>query len=288
MTTVNEIVSPSTSNEGNANNLKLEFNALIRLIPKFNSESRELYSFLTGCEDALGLAAEDQKGYIFKYIKVQITGNARKILENKIVENWSELKTHLLSLYKESNNTLGLYRALINAKQNKYTVRQYEQYMETLSRKLGSDAKDSTQTPEQLQFIHDYIENKVILNIFINGLNPELCSYVNNCHPKTLSEAANFAQHEEARLLNLKKYNRSDFSNRNLMSINTGQVKCNICKRVGHTDSQCYFRNKNEKKNRVNHNNNEEKDNVITCFKCKKTGHIAKNCNNTENKNFRQ
>lgn len=272
---------PETSNQ--IINPTVDINTLLKLIPKFNSDSSELYAFLNGCDDAMSLASSSQQDFIFKYIKVQITGNARVILENKVIENWLQLKEQLKKLYKDTNSTLGLYRELINSRQENRTVRQYEQHMETMSRRLGSDAKEDLKEADvkDIHVIHNYIENKIILNIFINGLKSELGNYVNNCRPTTLAEAARYAQHEESRLANQIRTPRQDFTNKNLVRINFGQTKCNNCNKVGHLEKNCFskktFANKDISKSY-------EK---FKCFKCGKAGHIAKNCY-TQDKNTKQ
>ena len=72
----------------------------------------------------------------------------------------------------------------------------------------------------------------------------------------------------------------------------TGRKFCSICKKTGHTDSECYFR-KNGNTRKENHrkstgqgpkpsgganNVNNQKESQIICHRCGGSGHIARQC----------
>ncbi|XP_037958961.1 uncharacterized protein LOC119688351 [Teleopsis dalmanni] len=151
--------------------------------------------------------------------KARISGNAILILENKVIDSWNELKTQLKQNYKDSDSTLALYRQLISTRQGGRTVRQFQLFMDTMSRKLGTDAKIETQDASVREAVYNNIETKIVLNAFINGLDGEIGQYVNNCRPQSLSEAGRFAQDEEFRI----SYRQSVRRN---FSVKVTQIKC--------------------------------------------------------------
>jgi len=68
---------------------------------------------------------------------------------------------------------------------------------------------------------------------------------------------------------------------------NAESPKCSNCNKLGHVASRCYL--KDRKDTRVNQlavkNENREKNNDVTCYKCQGKGHIARYCRKPR-KNF--
>ena len=107
----------------------------------------------------------------------------------------------------------------------------------------------------------DFIINYTQRLCFVNGLSDDkIQMIVKSRNFANFNEMAELALSEESAIES--RMGKFRFAN---------DEQCRICKKVGHDENKCFFRKQVLKIG-------DEKKSEVTCYKCKKKGHINPNC----------
>jgi hypothetical protein len=245
-----------------------------RMISRFDGDKSTLYEFIENCNEANKLLNSNARKILFSIIKTRISGNARALIHNRELNNWDELKKHLLEFYSEKR-TMGQWQLELNScKQGIHeSVLSFSNRIENiyinLTRCLNTDL-----TTDAKEACLDLLGDEA-LNVFISGLIEPLSLIVKTQKPAELEDAIALALNEEQQLKSkneIRKFqnvssnsnsinyykpkNSSNFSNPrikiepNISNVNYRQQRfCNFCKIPGHVIDECrkrqYFNNQN-------------------------------------------
>lgn len=254
----------------------LSLDTLIKFVPKFDGNRKELYPFLNDCDAAIELCPETLKETLLKYIIHSIKGNARYLISNGQFETYSELRSFLIVTFGDNKHISQLEHELRSCRQRpNESIIDYIHRIETCTNNLiGNVRLSTTDSKEVTNGRIKQIEDNSLYT-FIFGLRPELSSAVRLSKPTNLSEATNFALDEDKFLRASKEFNSHFHSN------NNSQLFCNFCKRKGHSINNCrskpsQFNNNNNKTSLVRNIDSDQK--FKFCNYCKKKGHLIAEC----------
>ncbi|CAD7081692.1 unnamed protein product [Hermetia illucens] len=174
---VSQEVSPESSVTCN-----VSFHDLRSFIPVLEGKAEDAFNFINACEEAIKLAKGQMNDILFKYICMQLRGNAQTIILNEEFGSWSALKAKLIHVYAEPHSILQLQRELFSFKQNgNETVVQWQwQWLLSLHRRILTAGADQFSIGENL-FIQEQVRT-----VFINDLKEVVTMYVMTQKPKSL------------------------------------------------------------------------------------------------------
>lgn len=273
-----------------SNNISLDL--VVKLISEFDgNHKRDLHTFIESCNDAWTSVNENQKIFLFKFIKSRISGKASLIISSRQLKTWPELRDFLSENFAESKLFSQIQLELQSCIQHRdESVTNFTQRIErtysSLLRAVLADCNDDTRKG-QIELIR-----KMALNQFLIGIKPSISSCIRSQNPKTFEEASFHAANEE-KLVQYREMHQS-----------TTQIKnnCSYCKKSGHSSLNCYklrdnsnhqvnhFQSKNNRNNYNSNNNNSKSENSSShyekfCNYCKKSGHIISECRKREYNN---
>lgn len=245
----------------------IDLNLAERMINKYDGNKSNLHVFIDNCSNAFQLLKPSCRIPFVSIVLSKIEGNIRSTLLNRSFSSWEDLKSHLLENYSEKRTFAQWQLELNSCRQNfKETVTSYSGRIENCYIKLIKSL-DLKLTKEAREANVNLLKNQA-LNIFINGLQPQLHILLKSQKPNNFEEAVSIALSEEQEI----KSRMEMFSN------NRQGLQCFNCNKLGHSASNC--RNSNIRHMQSNNNNANR-----NCFRCGKPGHFAKYCNlNNDNK----
>ena len=233
-------------------------------------------------------------------IETKLTDNASIIVRNRNFDDWETLKTHLLDAYSEKRTTSQWQLELNSCRQShNESVLSYSNKIETCYMKLINSIHTSLAVDER-NIATNLIKNEA-LEVFLNGLNPQIALIVKSQKPITLENAISIAQQEEQ-----NQKSRQEIQKYQQIS-STNTKFCTYCNKAGHTSFNC--RNKQNFRHNHNHNvrhiNNFPKSNpgpsrqmnqnqnysnnqTKFCNYCKNQGHLINECRKREFNNSRK
>lgn len=257
------------------------------MLIKFDGTKSKLFEFIDNCDKANSVIKEDHKKLLFTLIETKLTDNARAIVRNRRFEKWSDLKVFLLDAYSERRTSSQWQLELNSCKQNlNEPVISYANKIENCYLKLINTLK-SNLTNSGREACVELLKEQA-LNVFISGLQKDLCILVKSQKPNSLEEAISIAQSEEQELKSKTEMNK--YQNYNS---NSNNKICNFCNKMGHTFNNCRKRNNNFQNQNIRHfSQNKNQNNYQSpkiCNYCKNKGHLINECRkrqfNAKNKN---
>lgn len=193
---------------------------------------------------------------------------------------WNSLKLDLKNRFAEVRSKLQVSQELntISQGQNE-DVRSFGSRVQTLLSQLNDIC--IVEAVRGSEVFVDKINSQTALIAFQEGLNPSIRLIVKAANCNSLRDSITRAAEEE---ILMKRHVPCDFSNKSNL------IKCQFCKKSGHTADKC-FRIQSNKKLTNNNNsqsfenstqsdsyNKSNKTNNINCAYCKKFGHHINNC----------
>lgn len=175
-----------------------------KLVPKLDSEGKELGSFLNIVRefDALSADIEVKKDFIKFIIKSKVDDSlARKLNLLDEIKNCNDLEKSLNKVLKPKRTTLQIQSDLIHEKQNNKKVKDFSAKIESLVAELSS-VRLSNVTDETFKKMINADADETGLNAFKIGLNDNLKPVVYAANPGTLAEAVQKAKDYESSLSN--------------------------------------------------------------------------------------
>ena len=235
---------------------------------------------------------EFDENSLIEMILLKLQDKAHDIFKYKKFKTYSSLNSELITQFKESRPVEYLQVELVRInQQHNEDVKSYAHRVEELVADLNSAciAREGEDCAEIIQRLN----SNTALKAFVDGLKSSLQLIIKSCRFTTLKEAVSKAIEEEATL----NYKLCSFSNTSSSPKNF-PIKCQICKRNGHSAESCYRRKPNNLENsqdttRTFENSNKStvvnstsqsykpyisNQHQVVCGYCKRIGHHIRNC----------
>lgn len=256
------------------------------LISTFEGKSQaDLREFISSCDYAFDNIDQGSKGSLLEAVLgVKIKGKALQAIQYKDIDSYEELRTLLRKLYGEKKslfslqNEFNLLRQKVGETVQSFGNRVENTLMELIEATLREERGETGKRVLQ-QFLR-----KQALEIFKEGLHEELRIIVKARNADQLEIAIREAMEEE-RLKESHKQLRSNNSN-SYKGRSSGRERdrrkwCRICKKEGHEDRDCRYRNRFSQDNRENRNQETARP---KCYICNLYGHYARDCRKRYNR----
>lgn len=278
----NNIIA-SSSNQSTNNEIQLSF--LTKFICDFHGDAQRLTPYIRNCQNAMDIASPTQKPILFSYIQSTIKSRAEISLNNRSFGNWNDLKKHLLETYSDKKTITQLQLELQLCKQfQNENISEFTQRVETCVTRLlrqtnelhmldgSNDNAKKSELSGKL-----YIIEQMGMNAFILGVLPQYGLILRTRDPKSIREASQIALQEEKVSEYLQKISNSNFPS-----------FCTICKRKGHSESNCRSKKDSSSVRFVQNQNNQTQKQYSHCNYCKRKGHSIQECRKREYNNSRK
>lgn len=276
----------TSSGDGKPPSEQFPIAVLCNFINTYKGDRDTLPAFLTNCQNALDLAAENQKGLLLKFIISKLEGKAQIACSNKIFDKFDDLKSVLKQNFGEVKHYNHLLLDLQSCKQQpNETVAQYSLRLESSLTQLQSEIHNSDSYKKDLPGRIAMTED-LALYTFTLGLKPNISNIIRCKSPKYLNSAINMAIEEE------KIQNLSHRSTKNKV--------CGVCHKEGHSDAECFNRVRRERPPLPIQSHQRQFSNIpfsptgqhsrnssIVCRYCKNVGHDISQCRKRQYNNAR-
>lgn len=258
----------------------LSLETLIKLIPNFEgNQGGEIHRFLNACDFAMQNIDPSLQPVLVQAIKTKLGGKAFAITQNRIITDWSGLKTLLENAFCAQRTPGYLQLELISLKQKSgEAVQEYANKLENLLHEL-CNVSVVGKTVEAATAIREYIK-ETTLTTFIEGLEPNLRQIIKSRHHPSLEEAINDSLEEE-KLIKSNADTQRLFQNR--QEKNWPSKYCTVCHKRNHNTNQCRFAKPNSGPKDTGQSSLQQQTNntyvhKISCSYCKAKGHIREDC----------
>lgn len=280
--TVEKEEIPSVSNSNNNPNFEikpvvsdcvnmtsLDPKLVLKLVPNFSGNTRELHKFISCSELIYKSLKETEIPKFLELVKLKLDGKAYDLIKYNELKTWKELKDILTSEFTETRSIGHLQLELATLRQQRgEDVRTYANRLEAILHSLNescivSEGVNAAQTIKKLN-------EHIALKSFQEGLNESIKIIVKACRFTNLSEAINRATEEE---MVVKHFSTLTITERPKSS-NLPIKYCHICNKRGHLDGECFKRLRSTSPSRTSI----QHIRVIRCAYCKKNGHHIQEC----------
>lgn len=226
---------------------------LLNGIKMFEGEPEKLPEFITNCDLYHALAPDTQKAMILTIIKHRLAQSVKERIANEATfVTWEALRAELKAKIKKaavSYDGVMSEMAMVRQKNNE-SIQDYGNRVKIVLKKLHEAS--SRMCPEAAGALRIANERNAINKFEQNLLDTTLRITVNATSKDTLEQSIIIAMEKEIWLKG------------------SNVVSCTICKKAGHSDSEC-----------------RTGSNAIKCYNCNKPGHVTANCrsrsSNTDN-----
>lgn len=265
---------------------KLSIELVKDMLIKFDGTKSKLFEFVDNCDKAFSIIKEEQKDLLFTLIETKLTDNARSIVRNRHFDKWEELRQFLLDAYSDRRTSSQWQLELNSCRQNlSEPVLSYSTRVENCYLKLINTLNPSLDQRSREACVE--LLKEQALNVFISGLQRDLCILVKSQKPSSLEEAIAIAQNEEQEIKSKNEMNK-------LQNLSFLPRFCTYCNKPGHIINNCRNRNHLQQKNQnirhvtQNHSyQNPKPPNFKFCNYCKKQGHVINECRKRQYNNDR-
>lgn len=255
-----------------------------KMIGKFDGNKSKIFEFTDNCDKAYALVKDELKPILFTIIETRIVDTARALIRSRSFNNWPSLREYLIEAYSEKRTAGQWQLELSSCKQNQHeNVMLFANRLEHCYIKLIASL-NSDLTAEAKKACTELLKDQA-KTVFINGLNSELSLIVKSQKPTSLEDAISVALAEEQQQKSKAEIQKFQYANE--LSVKY----CTICKKPGHSNFQCYSRQKsfgresnirqfNYDKPRPTFEQNFSRQSFqsTSCAYCKKIGHLINDC----------
>lgn len=259
------------------NENKLNINIALKIIPEFCGDRKTFHKFVSCCDIMnTELTSPADQMQLVHVITSKLSGTAYDITKHTQFLNWPELRTHLQSHYLETRSVAQLQSELINSRQkSNECVRDFANNIEQILNDLN-DACIASEGIASAAIIKN-LNTKSAFQAFVEGLSHPYKLIIKASRFDNLKDAISAACEEER----VHKTRLSNTPKTNLDKFGKSTLKCNFCKKMGHSEEKCYSKRNNQSplpsfpkreiKTEVNMTRN-------SCAYCKKDGHHIRDC----------
>ena len=244
-----------TKKKNNMDKLKLS----ISVIKHFSGNPDFLEEFLKSCVLAHRFIAEDEYDLLLDVMVNKLSGNAAQVVRGREIPDFKTLKSILEDHFKKKKEFATIMQEFIRAEQ-KSSVIEFANKIENLVFDLIELHTVDEKEEGTLAIARAY--NKQGLHRFIDGLKEPLKTILKSRDYSNFNDAKQRAIAEEVG--SVKPDNK-----------NTVKAKCFKCGKLGHIAPKCRTIIENIKIEKID---KVEPSTSITCSICKKHGHVEKDC----------
>lgn len=276
----------------------LNVDVALKIIPEFDGSSDRLHKFLLCCDMVYSGLMQTESDKFLNLVKTKLSHKAYDIVKYTDFNKWQDLKAELKAKFQCTKSIEQLQIELINIRQQRNeNVTSYASRVEKIVSELNEVCIDSEGATSAKTIIN--LNSKTALKAFQEGLVDPIKLIIKASRFTTLQEAINKACEEEQTLNTRRSSNSYE---------QTSTVKCQICKRLGHSAEKCFNRYPDPKYQNYKSSSNTSNfprpndtrrfkpeiavvQNPIICAYCKATGHHITVCrkrqfaNSMKNKN---
>lgn len=210
----------------------LNLDVALKIIPDFDGSTDRLHKFLLCCDMVYNGLLHTEYEKFLNLIKTKLSYKAYDIVKYTDYGTWKELKDELKNKFQCSKSIEQLQIELINIRQQRTeNVTAYASRVEKLLSELNEVCIASEGTTASKTIVN--LNSKTALKAFQEGLLDPIKLIIKACRFTTLQDSINKACEEELILSTRNTFHSYD---------QTNKVKCQICKRVGHSAEKCYNR----------------------------------------------
>jgi hypothetical protein len=241
----------------------------LKLVPPFQGDKKEVLAFIGNVDTAFAVINPEQGATLYKFVLTRISGEPRRAIGHRNLNNWVELKEYLQNSYIEKR-TLDFHASqLFKAKQGKdERVMDWIHKIQTLGSQFREAAllNCSEGAREGILDLADRLRNIC----FIQGLaSDRIQTIVRSRNYQHFDEIAETALVEESAIESRQDRHRQEG--------NSAQ-KCGNCGKMGHASNRCYVRTKRDARVNPVALGSSKIDSQITCYRCGEKGHVARKC----------
>lgn len=255
---------------------------LFNIIPRFSEKTKNLNSFLNNCELVNRLSSPIQKQILLPHIISQLDGKAASFANTRIFTSVNDFVDEIRKAFSDPRSISEILLEIQQTKQKGGSIAEYIDKISSLRDELL--ASDSLINDQKGQLRSEY--DKLILNNFLVGLEPNFYHRVRAFRPANTVEAFRYCKEEDRALKFYYNAHQSELRNstsfssssryqvQNKNRLNSGPTKqpltserfCSHCKINGHTIEYCRKKNNqpstsnkfdNKTKKPINHLNSE-------------------------------
>lgn len=260
----------------------------LKFISTFDGTASKLHQFLE-CADIFydDLKDTEHPKFLRLMKRLLIDKAYDETVKHTVYDDWDSLKEDLVYKFSEIRSKLEVSQELNTISQNQNEdVRSFASRVQTLLCKLNDIC--IYETGDGSEKIVKTLNAQTALVAFQEGLNKDIRIIVKSANCKNLKNSIEKAIEEEA------------LSKRHIQSQTNSSVKCQFCRKNGHTADKCFSlrntKNNNNKSSLKSNNSVIESQSTkpfsgnknITCSYCKKLGHHIDNCYSRKNSEARK
>lgn len=259
-------------------------NQLLNLIPTFSENTHNLNLFMKQCRYAKSLACGFQNNILLPYILGRLEGKASSFANRR---DFDDLEHFLDEIQKQFGKNRSISEILLETQhaRQKGSVMRFVEYFDNLRNELLSNTELVNDKSGILTKEYD----KLLMNNFLIGLEPQFYNKVRICRPSNIDDAFKFALEEERaldfynkhhkrysepnisnksrvydrsfnKINNYDKPNKSDSINPNITAkTNSVNRFCSHCNIKGHTIEYCRKLKSNSSEKYKNNNTSQDK-----------------------------
>lgn len=218
---------------------------IIKLIPKFNGKPDELRVYLNKIDDLFSYIHDNEEALFVTVVKTNLTGEAAtEVAEEEGLDTWNDLKTKLLTSFKQKENHVNDIARLQQMKQGpNENVENFCNRVKIILIKLKSVIP--TGATRSFWFAHT---ERYATQCLEDGLSDvSISARLVSEKPKTFQAAIQFVIDTECRLKkNQIQVDATNFNAKQNIHATAPQVTmCTFCNKKGHQFSNCRIRIKN-------------------------------------------
>lgn len=179
---------------------------LIRLVPEFNGNPRNLPRWIESLEEKL----EESKKFIPEEDQDRIVPIWIGIIRGKITEKandalsashtpleWNAIKTPLIEYFGDKSDLSTLVSKLTTLKQGSQSVSEFYQTCRSLLAEINAKIMINNNRPNEAKAIMDTYET-LMINAFVDGLPDIMSDITRSTRPQSLADAYHVASEQEA------------------------------------------------------------------------------------------
>jgi hypothetical protein len=245
---------------------------ILKLIPKFNGKPEELRVYINKIDDLFSYINDGDEAIFVTVVKTNLTGEAAlEILDEEGLDSWNELKSKLLTSFKNQENHVNDIALLQQMKQCE------NENVETFCnriKKVLSKLKSVIPLGATRNFWFAHTEGYAVQCLEDGLMDVTVQARLIAQKPPNFQSAVQFAIDTDNRL----KKNVDNSSNKT--NDTKSKLFCRYCKKNNHVIENCKLRSKNR-----DQKGDESKSEEYKCTICKKNTHSTDICyNNPKNK----
>jgi len=232
-----------------------------------------LLAFIGNVDTAFAVINPEQEAILCKFVLTRISGEARTAISHRNWDSWAELKEFLQNSYIEKRTLDSHASQLFKARQGKdERVTDWIHKIQNLGSQFHEAAllNCNDGAREWILSLADRLRNIC----FIQGLvSDRIQTIVRSRNYQNFDEIAETAFVQESAIASRRDWYRSE---------GTFTQKYGNCRRLGYASNKCYARGKGEARVNPILSGGSGAASQITCFRCGKKGHLARNCRKTQ------